>query len=106
MILAGDVSPTKEALANGISKDKQTIPPDAFPPTMPPITKPTSPPVSRPSVDPLIDVKDINATSPKEPTSNPTAKDTTASAARGLVERQTVVWVASTMALASLFLML
>jgi len=106
MILAGDISPTKEALTNGISKDKQTIPPDAFPPTMPPITKPTNPPILPPSVDPLIEVEDINATSPKEPTANPTAKDTTASAARGLVERQTVVWVASTMALASLFLML
>ena len=97
-ILAGSiVSPTLDAIAD--KNQQQTIPPDAFPPTMAPITKPTPPPIV-PSMAPIF----FNSTI--EPTPNSTDSNNADSSASRLVDRRTFAYIASTMALASIFLLL
>ena len=50
-ILEGSVSSKSKSIENIVPKDPQTIPPDAFPPTLAPVTKPTNPPLE-PTVAP------------------------------------------------------
>jgi len=101
-ILAGSiVSPTLDIIAD--KNQQQTIPPDAFPPTMAPVTKPTPPPIV-PSMAPIFINATIEPTS--EPTPNSTDSNNADSSAIGLAERRTLAYIASTMALGPIFLLL
>jgi hypothetical protein len=104
-ILVGSVSSsTVDAIAD--KNPQQTIPPDAFPPTMAPVTKPTPQPIEP--------IANGNSNSNTTPTPNSTDSNNATddkegvedSSARGLAERRTFAYAASTMALASIFLLL
>jgi hypothetical protein len=133
-ILDGIVSPTEEALADlkeGTAKlipeTPQTIPPQAFPPTMAPVTRPTNPPDIEEEADisgnatttDLLDdleepstntTESSNTTTPTETgnsTNESSEESNKDSSAWGLAGKRGIAWLTSTfVALASVSLVL
>ena len=99
-ILGGSVLEVEGGSSN--NNQKQTIPPDAFPPTLPPVTRPTFPPVNPPSF--FNDEGDKGDENVEHSTNQTT--DIIDSSAKGLMGGRTIASMVSAIAFASLFLLL
>ena len=117
-ILEGSVSSKSKSIENIVPKDPQTIPPDAFPPTLAPVTKPTNPPLE-PTVaprhwqrpkdkdgTPIIEEDEGDEILSSNSTNSESATDVDDSAAAGFMKRQTFAFVESAIFIASIYIFL